>query len=75
VGREAMELGIERALRLGVCVVALANAHHLGRIGHWAEQCLEHGLVSKQFARWVSAIIGRAFVEDHHYGLQFAGGW
>ena len=49
VGREAMELGIERALRSGVCVVALANAHHLGRIGHWAEQCLEQGLVSLHF--------------------------
>jgi uncharacterized oxidoreductase len=44
-----MELGIERARRLGVCVVALANAHHLGRIGHWAEQCLEQGLVSVHF--------------------------
>jgi uncharacterized oxidoreductase len=44
-----MALGIERARRQGVCVVALANAHHLGRIGHWAEQCLEHGLVSLHF--------------------------
>jgi uncharacterized oxidoreductase len=49
VGREAMELGSERARRHGVCVVALANAHHLGRIGHWAEQCLEQGLVSLHF--------------------------
>ncbi|HKO94957.1 MAG TPA: malate/lactate/ureidoglycolate dehydrogenase [Polyangiaceae bacterium] len=54
VGREAMELGIERALRHGVCVVALAHAHHLGRIGHWAEQCLEHGLVSLHFVNVVA---------------------
>jgi len=54
VGREAMELGIERARRHGVCVVALANAHHLGRIGHWAEQCLEHGLVSLHFVNVVT---------------------
>jgi len=44
-----MALGSERALQHGVCVVALANAHHLGRIGHWAEQCLEQGLISLHF--------------------------
>lgn len=53
-GREAMELGIERAKRWGVCVVALARSHHLGRIGHWAEQCLEAGLVSLHFVNVVS---------------------
>jgi hydroxycarboxylate dehydrogenase B len=54
VGREAIALGCERALQHGTCVVALANAHHLGRIGHWAEQCLEHGLVSLHFVNVVS---------------------
>ena len=54
VGREAMALGCERALQHGTCVVALANAHHLGRIGHWAEQCLEQGLVSLHFVNVVS---------------------
>jgi uncharacterized oxidoreductase len=61
VGREAMELGIARALRHGVCVVALANAHHLGRIGHWAEQCLEHGLVSLHFVNVVTRPIVAPF--------------
>jgi len=61
VGREAMQLGIERALRHGVCVVALANAHHLGRIGHWAEQCLEHGLVSLHFVNVVTRPIVAPF--------------
>ena len=46
VGHQAMALAAERARRHGVCVAALANAHHLGRIGHWAEQCIEAGLVS-----------------------------
>ena len=41
IGHEAMELGAERAKQHGVCVVGLANAHHLGRIGHWAEQCID----------------------------------
>ena len=49
IGQQAMELGAERALRHGVCVVGLAGSHHLGRIGHWAEQCIGHGLVSIHF--------------------------
>lgn len=49
IGAEAMALGIERAARHGVCVVGLAHSHHLGRIGHWAEQCTDAGLVSIHF--------------------------
>lgn len=49
VAYEAMERGIERAKKLGVCAVALRNAHHIGRIGHWAEQCARAGLVSFHF--------------------------
>src|SRR5450755_4611984 len=49
IGAEAMALGIERARRLGVCVIGLAHSHHLGRIGHWAEQCIDAGLVSIHF--------------------------
>lgn len=54
IGRAAMALGIERARKHGVCVVALANAHHLGRIGHWAEQCLEANLISLHFVNVIS---------------------
>ncbi|WP_438392631.1 malate/lactate/ureidoglycolate dehydrogenase [Caballeronia sp. DA-9] len=49
VAYEAMERGIERAKKLGVCAVGLRNAHHIGRIGHWAEQCAAAGLVSFHF--------------------------
>lgn len=49
IGFEAMELGAERARVHGVCIVGLAHSHHLGRIGHWAEQCVRHGLVSIHF--------------------------
>ena len=38
IGQESMALGIERARKHGTCIVALGNSHHLGRIGHWAEQ-------------------------------------
>lgn len=49
VAFEAMEQGIERAKRLGICAVGLRGAHHIGRIGHWAEQCARAGLVSFHF--------------------------
>ena len=49
IGRESMALAIERAKKHGVCLTAVINSHHLGRIGHWAEQCLEAGLVSIHF--------------------------
>ena len=48
-GREAMELGMARARVQGAAVVGLSNTNHLGRIGHWAEQCSRAGLVSIHF--------------------------
>lgn len=49
VGEQAMALGMARAKELGTCIVALANAHHLGRIGHFAEAATSRGLVSIHF--------------------------
>ncbi|MDO5628982.1 MAG: malate/lactate/ureidoglycolate dehydrogenase [Mobilicoccus sp.] len=43
---DAMTLGIERAGRSGAAVVALRHSHHVGRIGHWAEQCAAAGFAS-----------------------------
>jgi hydroxycarboxylate dehydrogenase B len=54
VGREAMQLGIERARTHGSCIVALGNAHHLGRIGAWAEMAVAEGLISIHFVNVVS---------------------
>lgn len=54
IGREAMALGIERARAHGVCTVTLANAHHLGRIGHFAEMAVAEGLVSIHFVNVIS---------------------
>lgn len=54
IGHEAMELAAERAKKNGVCLVGLSNAHHIGRIGHWAEQCIDHGLVSIHFVNVIS---------------------
>jgi uncharacterized oxidoreductase len=49
VGIEAMRLGIDKAGRHGVAVIALRNSGHLGRIGAWAEMAAEAGLVSLHF--------------------------
>ncbi len=54
IGREAMELGIARARQTGCCIVALGNAHHLGRIGAWAEMAAGAGLVSLHFVNVIS---------------------
>ena len=61
IGREAMELGAARAKAHGVCVVGLAHSHHLGRIGQWAEQCVEHRLVSIHFVNVLSRPIVAPF--------------
>src|SRR5216110_2890637 len=49
VARNATLLGIERARRDGVAVVALRNAHHIGRVGTYGEMCAAAGLVSLHF--------------------------
>jgi uncharacterized oxidoreductase len=53
-GAEAMAIGIERAQRLGCAIVALGTAHHLGRIGAWAELAVAEGLISLHFVNVVS---------------------
>ena len=49
VAREATLLGIARAKRDGVAVVALRNAHHIGRVGTYGEMCAGEGLLSISF--------------------------
>ncbi len=49
VGREAMAMAAERALKNGLCAVALRNSGHLGRIGAWPEQLALAGLASVHF--------------------------
>ena len=54
VGEQAMALGIARAKSHGSCVMALAESHHLGRIGHYAEMAVAKGLVSLHFVNVLS---------------------
>lgn len=57
IGLEAMEIAIARARTHGLCAMALARAHHLGRIGQWAEQAAAAGLVSIHFVNVISRAI------------------
>lgn len=49
MAKEAMRRGIGRARETGAAVVALRNSAHVGRVGHWAEQCATAGMVSLHF--------------------------
>lgn len=46
---ESMQQGIERARQSGIAAVGLHHSHHIGRIGHWAEQCAAAGFISFHF--------------------------
>uniref|UniRef100_UPI004048404E malate/lactate/ureidoglycolate dehydrogenase n=1 Tax=Orrella sp. TaxID=1921583 RepID=UPI004048404E len=54
VGHETMLLGIERAKTHGSCIMALGNAHHLCRIGAWAEMAVAQDLIAIHFVSVLS---------------------
>jgi uncharacterized oxidoreductase len=54
MAHDAMVLGIAKAKAEGVALVGLRNSHHIGRIGHWSEQCAAAGLVSIHFVNVIS---------------------
>jgi uncharacterized oxidoreductase len=62
IAREAIDLAIARARQLGVAVLAIGNACHMGRIGAYGEQCAAAGLVSIHF---VNGIGHEAWVTPH----------
>jgi hydroxycarboxylate dehydrogenase B len=49
VARAATDLAIQHAQKSGIAVLALRNAHHIGRVGSYGEQCAAAGLVSIHF--------------------------
>ncbi len=61
IGVEAMAIATTRAREYGCCVMALARSHHLCRIGQWAEQAVEQGLVSLHFVNVISRAIVAPF--------------
>ena len=64
VGTQAMQLGMARARQHGSCTVALGRAHHLGRIGHFAEMAVAEGLLSIHFVN----VLSRPIVAPHGGG-------
>ncbi|WP_353860626.1 malate/lactate/ureidoglycolate dehydrogenase [Azospirillum formosense] len=54
IAREATDLAIARARAGGACVLALRNAHHIGRVGSYGEQCIAAGLIGVIFVNVVS---------------------
>src|SRR5690606_25638450 len=61
VGPLAVEMGIDRAADLGVSVVALRHAGHLGRIGAFAETAAAEGQVSMHFVNVAGSVIVAPF--------------
>jgi len=53
VGRQATELALERVKDTGIVCLGLRNAHHLGRIGSYGEQCGNAGFASVHFVNVV----------------------
>ncbi len=49
IGTEAMTIAAARARENCISVIGIRNSGHLGRIGAWAEQLAEAGLVSAHF--------------------------
>ena len=69
VGEQAMQLGMARAKAHGSCIMTLANAHHLGRIGYFAEMAVAQGLVSLHFVNVLSRPVVAPFGgADGRYG-------
>lgn len=69
VGEQAMALSISRAHTHGSCIMTLANAHHLGRIGHFAEMAVAQGLVALHFVNVLSRPVVAPFGgADGRYG-------
>ena len=58
---ETMQLAIARAKERGVAIVGLKNTHHIGRVGHWAEEAIAQGLASIHFTN----VVSRPLVAPH----------
>lgn len=62
IAAQTMALAIERAQANGVAIVGLKNVHHIGRVGHWAEQAIDAGMASVHFTN----VVSRPLVAPHH---------
>jgi uncharacterized oxidoreductase len=61
IAAQTMRFAIERARAHGVAIVGLKNSHHIGRVGHWAEQAIAAGFASIHFTN----VVSRPLVAPH----------
>jgi uncharacterized oxidoreductase len=54
-------VGIEKCRAMGLSMVALKNAGHIGRVGDWAEMAAEAGLVSVHFVNASGSVLVAPF--------------
>lgn len=61
IGKEATRIGIDKAKKHGVAVVALRNSGHMGRIGTWAEMAAAENVVFIGFVNVRSSLLVAPF--------------
>jgi len=50
IGRKAMDIGMEKATRIGVCAVTVGNCCHIGRVGDYPLMAAERGMAAVMVA-------------------------
>jgi hydroxycarboxylate dehydrogenase B len=61
VAPQAVAIGMEKCRAMGLSMVALKNAGHIGRVGDWAEVAAEAGLVSVHFVNASGSVLVAPF--------------
>jgi uncharacterized oxidoreductase len=61
VAPQAVAIGIDKCKAMGLSMVALRNAGHIGRVGDWAEMAAEAGLVSVHFVNASGSVLVAPF--------------
>jgi uncharacterized oxidoreductase len=61
VAPQAVAIGIGKCKAMGLSMVALRNAGHIGRVGDWGEMAAEAGLVSVHFVNASGSVLVAPF--------------
>ena len=58
---QAVEIGVGKCKAMGLSLVALRNAGHIGRVGDWAEMAAAEGLISMHFVNAAGSLLVAPF--------------
>ena len=61
VAPQAVEIGIAKCRAMGLAMIALRNAGHIGRVGDWAEMAAAAGFVSVHFVNAAGSVLVAPF--------------